>query len=206
MRIAPAFLALSLAAAPAMAQELERPSDWEVRFDRPASESDLYFVSMPPGWHITTGPSGILYNPAEVARGEFRVESEISLFPGERLEGFGVFLGGQNLETDNQKYLYFLIRKDGSYLIKDRAGSETHVIVPWTMHDAIVKQEGDEQAKNVLAVECGAAQVDFFVNGEKVNSVPRAETEVDGIVGLRVNHGLNIHVTSLSVEPTGTSG
>jgi hypothetical protein len=196
-----------LLAAPLAAQDLERPADWKVRFDRPASESDLYFVSMPPGWHVTTGPAAILYDPALSAEGNYRIESEIFLFPGDRTEGFGIFVGGADLEAEDQSYLYYLIRKDGRYLIKHRAGSETHVIVPWTGHDAIVKHEGgDERPKNVLAIECGPDQVDFFVNGQKVNSLPRAQMDLEGIVGLRVNHGLDIHVTSLTVNALGGSG
>jgi hypothetical protein len=200
MRLALVALVLGLVSAPALAQELERPADWKLRFDRPAPDSAVYFVSMPPGWHITTGPAGILYDPSVTAKDEYRVRSEIFLFPGERREGFGIFVGGENLESDSQSYLYFLIRKDGRYLIKHRAGSETHVIVPWTAHEAIVKHEGGEEtAKNELGIECGSEIVDFFVNGEKVNSLPRSQTNVDGIVGLRVNHSLNLHVTDLSV-------
>lgn len=201
MRLAPLFVALPLLTAPLSAQELERPPDWKVRFDRPAPDSAVYFVSMPPGWHITTGPAGILYDPSVTAKGEYRVRSEIFLFPGQRREGFGIFIGGENLDGVSQSYLYFLIRGDGRYLIKHRAGSETHVIVPWTAHEAIVKHEGGEEtAKNELAIECGAERVDFFVNGEQVSSLPRSEMDVDGLVGLRVNHGLNLHVADLAVE------
>jgi len=191
---------LPLLAAPLAAQDFQRPADWKVRFDRPAPDTAVYFVSMPPGWHITTGPAGILYNPKDIAQGEFRVEAEVFLFPGERREGFGVFVGGEDLDGADQAYLYFLIRKDGSYLIKRRAGNDTHVIVPWTVHDAIVKHDGGEgTAKNVLAVECTADQVHFFVNGQQVSSLARTEVDVDGIFGLRVNHQLDIHVASLEV-------
>jgi hypothetical protein len=204
MRLAPVCLALGLFAAPLAAQDPERPTDWKVRFDRPAPESEIYFVSMPPGWHITTGPAAILYDPSQVALGEYRVESEIFLFPGERREGFGVFIGGESLAEDNQSYLYFLIRKDGRFLIKHRAGSETHVIVPWTEHEAIVKHEGGEDtANNVLAIVCGADAVGFYVNDQRVAELPRAQMNVDGVVGLRVNHGLNVHVASLDVTGKG---
>ncbi len=186
------------------AQELPRPAEWKTRFDRPAPESALYFVTMEPGWHITTGPATIMYDPSRVARGEYRVRSEIFLFPGDRREGFGLFIGGENLEAENQSYLYFLIRKDGRFLIKHRAGSETHVLTPWTEHAAIVKHPGSqENVKNVLEIIAGAEQVDFLVNGEKVASLPRGQLNADGIVGLRVNHGLNLHVTDLSVERKG---
>jgi hypothetical protein len=192
-------LTLSLIAGPLVAQELERPSDWKVRYDRPSSDS-LYFVTMTPGWHITTGPAGIFYNPATTAAGEYRVSSEIYLFPGDRREGFGLFIGGNDLEGDNQSYLYFLIRKDGRFIIKQRNGAEAPTITAWTQHPAIVKQDGDGQAMNVLAIAVGDQKLGFYVNDQLVTSVPRAQLATDGVVGLRVNHALNVHVTSLTVE------
>ena len=196
------LMALLLLAPPAVAQELERPDEWKVRFDRAgASESDLYFVAMPPGWHVTSGPAGILYDPAQSAQGEFRLSAEIFLFPGERREGFGVFFGGQDLSGSDQAYTYFLIRKDGRFLVKTRSGAETAVVVPWTEHAAIVPHDGSEEtAKNVLEVGVGGDEVRFYVNGELVTSVPRSDLKCDGVVGLRVNHNLNLHVSSLTVE------
>lgn len=201
------LMALLLLAPAALAQEFERPADWKVRLDRSsASESDLYFVAMPPGWHITSGPAGILYDPERRATGAFRLSAEIYLFPGDRREGFGIFFGGRQLSGPDQTYTYFLIRKDGRYLVKTRHGSETQVVVPWTEHAAIVKHEGGEDpVKNVLAVEAGPEQVHFFVNGEKVTSVPRSEIDCDGVVGLRVNHRLDLHVSQLTVGPAGGS-
>ena len=202
MRTAPLTVFLILAASPLIAQQGgKRPEGWKTRFDRPAADSLLRFESMEPGWHITTGPSGILYDPSRTAEGNFRVESEISLFPSPPREAFGIFIGGENLEAQNQSYLYFLIRGDGSYLVKRRTGGDTQEVIPWTAHEAIVKQDGGKgTAKNVLAIEADDDEVRFFVNGEEVNSLPRSEVDVEGIVGLRVNHNLNVHVASLEVE------
>ena len=55
--------------------------------------------------------------------------------------------------------------------------------------------------KNVIAVEARGDRVRFFVNGSEVASVPRSELAVDGQVGLRVNHRLNLHVSRLEVTP-----
>lgn len=202
MRLASLFVFLFFAASPLVAQESgERPQGWKTRFDRAAPDSLLRFESMEPGWHITTGPSGILYDPSRTAEGNFRVESEISLFPGTLREAFGIFIGGENLEAQNQSYLYFLIRGDGQYLVKHRAGSETHELVPWTAHQAIMKHDGGEgTAKNVLAIEADSEQVRFLVNGQEVNSLPRSQIDAEGIVGLRINHNLDVHVTRLDVE------
>lgn len=206
MRLPLPLLALALVSATAAAQEFERPAEWMVRLDRSgASEADLYFVAMPPGWHITSGPAGILYDPSRAAAGAFRLTAETFLFPGDRPEGFGVFFGGRELSGPDQAYTYFLIRKDGRFLVKTRAGAETKVVVPWTAHTAIVPHEGGEEpVKNVLAVDVGPEEVHFSVNGERVTSVPRAELECDGVVGLRVNHALNVHVSSLTVTEAGS--
>lgn len=205
-------IAVLLSAAPLVAQEaqqqLERPEGWKVRFDRAEmTEADLEtFVSMPPGWHITTGrAAGIFYEPARTAAGRFTLRATIHLFdPGRRhREAYGVFFGGTELEGDGQRYSYFLIRDTGEFLVKRRSGSETETVVPWTASDAVVRFTGEETATNELAVECGAEEVHFYVNDEKVISVPRAALDTEGIVGLRVNHALNLHVSELEVAAAG---
>lgn len=184
------------------------PEGWVVRLDRPGSGQAPDFQDMPPGWHITTGPAGILYHPENTASGAFRVESETSLFdPGQRNEAYGVFFGGKNLDGDAQSYTYFLVRRDGSYLVKRRDGTETSEIQGWTKHEAVTSWEGrgedESAAKNTLAIEAGSEELVFFVNGQEVFRVAREGQHVDGIVGLRVNHGLNIHVSSLDITSTG---
>lgn len=184
----------------------ERPADWKVRFDNPnADMAALHFVTMAPGWHLTTGPAGILYNPENRAEGRYRLSSTVFLFdPGRRhREAYGVFFGGSDLDGANQAYSYFLIRDTGEFLVKTRRGASTETVVPWTASDAIMQYPGgDDQAKNVLAVECGTDSVEFYVNDRKVTSVPRSRLMTDGIVGLRVNHSLNLHVSELLVEPS----
>lgn len=208
MRVLRTLTMLVLAVAPALpAQEGERPAGWKVRFDRPgAPDSALFFVSMPPGWHITTGPAGIFYDPANAAQGRYRLEATVFLFdPGRRhREAYGVFFGGADLEGAEQAYAYFLIRDTGEFLVKLRRGAETETVVPWTASAAIARHPGgDQQARSALAVECGADAVDFYVNGEKVTSVPRGRIPTDGIYGLRVNHNLNLHVSALSARTLG---
>lgn len=208
MRTAFALISVVLLATlPANAQDLERPANWKVRFDRSGTpDTAVYFVTMPPGWHVTTGPAAILYDPAKTASGAFRITSEIFLFdPGRRhREAYGVLFGGQDLGGTEQSYTYFLIRDTGEFLVKRRDGSGTTTVRPWTASAAIMKHPGGEKnAKNVLSVEARGDAVDFFINGEKVVTVPRGEIRVDGVVGLRVNHSLNLHVTSLTVERLG---
>ncbi|MEX2468020.1 MAG: hypothetical protein WD995_14005 [Gemmatimonadota bacterium] len=198
-----------LMTAAASAQDFERPEDWKVRFDQPgATEAQLeMFVAMPPGWHVTSGPAGIYWDPAATASGTFRIEMEVYLFdPGQRREAFGLFVGGRDLEGPQQAYTYFLIRNGGQFIVKKRAGTDAPTIEPWTAHDAILSYADrgeDASVKNVLAVEANERTVRFLVNGQEVWEGDRQDLAIDGLYGFRVNHGLNLHISRLDVTPIG---
>ncbi|GMV06333.1 MAG: hypothetical protein AMXMBFR53_26090 [Gemmatimonadota bacterium] len=209
MRTLRALAALALFSSPLHAQDLQRPEGWLARFDREGStEADMeMWVTMPPGWHITTGPAGIFWLPGTEASGAFRVEMEVFLFdPQERREAFGVFFGGRDLQGDAQAYTYFLLRDGGQFIVKRRSGAETPTVVPWTEHGAIrsyADRGDDASVRNVLTVEAGRDSIRFLVNGEEVTTLPRDGLPVDGTVGIRVNHALNLHVSRLEVTPLG---
>ncbi len=185
------------------AQEFERPEGWLTRFDDPrATEEELEtFVAMPPGWHITSGPAAIYWHPDQATTGDFRVEMEVYLFdPGSRREAFGIFVGGHDLEGPTQRYGYFLIRNGGQFIVKRREGSEAPTVLPWTRHDAILTWDdrGDEvSVLNELVVEARGDTVHFVVNDEEVATLPRSDFAVDGTWGMRVNHGLELHISRL---------
>jgi len=209
--------ALSLAAfaGPAAAQDaeemppLEFPVGWEVRFDREGpGVDDLYLVSMPPGLHVTTGPAHIAWHPDSTASGDFRIESETFMFdPEGRREAFGFFVGGSDLHGPGQAYTYFLVRDGGEFLVKRRHGTETSVVQDWTAHSAVESWAGKSgnTAKNVLVLEAEGAQLRFFVNGEQVWTGARGDLAIDGHFGLRVNHGLDLHVTTIGRTEAGSS-
>ena len=202
--------ASSLAAPSLFAQDFERPDDWQVRFDEPgASEEQLeMFVSMPPGWHVTSGPAAIYWGPEMEASGEYRIEMEVFLFEpqGMMREAFGFFAGGRRLDGDDIEYTYFLIRDGGEFIVKRREGADAPTVLPWTGHEAILgwADRGDgATAKNILAAEADANEVRFFVNDAQVAALPRSEVAMDGTYGFRVNHMLNLHISRLEVTPLG---
>lgn len=208
MRRSPLVLAL-LVAAPLAAQTPSpaappRPGGWLVRYDRAGtSDTSLKIEQMGPGWHVTTTMrgAGVMWRPADMARGNFRVDAETHLFPTSsgHAEAYGLIVGGQNLQADNQRYLYFLVRADGMYLIKAREGATTRDVVPWTAHPGVNRQTGTESARENLAIEATADSVRFFVNNQQVHTLPRAGLQVEGQVGMRVNHASSVHITRVTV-------
>lgn len=198
------------AAASLEGQEL--PRGWEVRPDQGGHDhgggapEGLLFETMAPGWHITTGPAVILWQPTAVAEGDFRVEMEVHLFdPGNRREAFGIFMGGSDLHGDGQRYSYILLREGGQYLVKKRDGAETPTLVGWTGHPAIRswadRTDGGSTVLNHLVVEAAGDRVVVSVNGQEVATLDRNDLDTRGIVGMRVNHGLDLHVSRFEVTP-----
>lgn len=206
-----AFFALVLLALPARvsAQDQAPPEGWKIRTDRPDQDaSELYFVEMPPGFHVTSGPAAIYWHPDQTAAGSYRVEMEVFLFdPEGRREAFGLFMGGSDLEGPGQRYTYFLIRDGGEFLVKTREGEETGTVRNWTAHPAVLgyadREEGDVTTRNVLTADVGDEEVVFSINGDEVARVPREGLALDGVVGIRVNHRLNLHIARLEISRGG---
>jgi hypothetical protein len=192
-------------------KQLQRPADWVTRVDAGGAPAEpLYFVSMPPGWHITTGPGTILYNPAQTCSKRCHIEAEIYLFPGKAEGGYGVFLGGFNLEEEaGPNYDVFMLRWDGAHA---RGNWINGVRMPASafrpeMSQYVEKGLPDKPVKNVITIEVdevdGEPVAQFFVNGHRTyrehHRPPPGRSPYLGTVGLRVDAGVNIHVTRLDV-------
>ena len=211
----PLALAAILAAAPlaaqgdhsaahdrGMASAEGMPHGWLMRLDGANATPDMVsFSTMAPGWHVTTGrAAGIFWQPSMSAEGQYRLESTIHLMkPAAHPEAFGVFIGGRALQAEGQRYLYFLVRQNGQYLIKRRQGSTTESVVGWTAHEAIPSAAANGSTRYDLAIDVRAETVAFIVNGVTVHTLPKAGLATDGIAGLRINHMLDAHVASLEL-------
>ena len=177
------------------------PDGWKHRFDLPGMKLEHTRV-MRHGddLHITSGPPAIYYDPATTASGVYTVTATFThLAKGEHREGYGPFVGGVDLDGANQQYLYFLIRQDGRFLVKQRVGAQTKGLVDWTSHSAITPFGKDGRMTNALSIVVGADHVRFLVNGIEVARQPKAVV-ADGIVGLRINHQLDVLVANMQVK------
>lgn len=174
---------------------------WEARLDSGRADvNDLSFMSMGEGFHVTTGPHAIFWNPSNTGSGTYTLsatftQTKASSHPN----SFGLFFGGQELSGDGQRYTYFLIREDGQFLLKQRIGADTEDLTSgWAAHSAVNAIEGGRMT-NTLSVEVGASNVRFLSNGTELASVPKAGLSVDGIAGVRFSHQLDVHVADFTV-------
>ncbi|MCU0649735.1 MAG: hypothetical protein MUF00_17225 [Gemmatimonadaceae bacterium] len=208
-RIGPFILALA-GATPLAAQSLTAPNAWQWRTDQPARlvatgdsvgarRDAFWFVAMPPGFHLTMGPGGVLYHPEVTASGRFTVESEQFCFPetGTNTE-YGLALGGRRLDGAAE-WISFVLRGDGHAAVLRQTGTQAAPVRVWQPGSSVVARRADGAVRNVLRVVVGDTLVRFQVNGADVAQLPRRGLALEGIVGLRAGAGANLHVTSLDV-------
>lgn len=183
------------------------PDGWTVRLDdkdKATPPAATQFRSMGSGFHVTSGPAALYYRAADQATGSFGVSAGFGQRTAPKhAEAYGVFVGGRNLETPQQEYFYFLVRGDGKYYVAHRAGAEVHTIVPWTEHEAVNKQNPAGVVSNVVAFDVAADSVHLLANLKRVQSFARSELrgfQTDGQVGLRVNHGLDLHIGEFRIH------
>jgi hypothetical protein len=199
-----AMLSVSLSA--------QAPAGWSVRVDRSQSASDpdgtpnLKFMTMGKGFHVTGGPAGTFWNPANTASGNYTAKATFTLIkPSGHTNYYGLTIGGADLGGPAQSYIYFLIAQDGTFLVKHRAGDAVHDVKPSTPHAAIKKPDEKGTSTNVLEVRVGANDISYVVNGTVVHTTPKTgmTAKTDGLVGFRVNHLLDVHVEGFEVQKNG---
>jgi hypothetical protein len=177
------------------------PTGWKARLDDSAPIAGVKVMPMGGGLHFMTGPAGIYYRPSDKASGAYEARATFTqMEPAAHPEAYGIIIGGSGLEGAAQKYTYFLIRQDGKYLIKRRAGAETPTIADWTDSPSVRKADTSGKMSNTLAVDVGRDKVRFLVNGAEVTSTDTAKVDTDGVAGLRINHNLNVHVEGFAVK------
>ena len=188
---------LALAAAPLAAQGVDDPTHkvaggglaagWMGRTDRPADKlSDAKFVVMGTGYHITSGPAAIYWNPKDVTSGPFTASTTMTQTKAPmHPEAYGIIFAGSNLDKPDVSYAYFIVRGDGKFLVNHRAVDQVHKLIPWTDNAAVAKADANGKATNKLTVDATKADsIRFLVNGTQVAALPVSQL---GNGRLRVN-------------------
>jgi len=176
------------------------PDGWKVRFDDASAKPEQVVVDeKDKALTFTTGPAGIYYN-GNKAEGDYDFSATFSqLKPTAMLEAYGLFIAGQDLDKDTQRYTYFLIRQDGKYLIKTRTGAATKTIVDWTAAPSMKEPKG-VKTSNTLEIRATANSVQFVIDSKPVHAMTRDQVGPDGLAGVRVNHNLNVQISKFEIK------
>ena len=92
--------------------------------------------------------------------------------------------------------------QNGNYLVRHRAGEEVHDVQASTPHQAVRQPGADGQSTNALEVRVAGNTISYVVNGTVVHTTPKSgpTARTDGIVGVRINHLLDVQVDGFQVQ------
>jgi hypothetical protein len=178
-----------------------------MRVDRSTAASDpdaagsIKFVSSGAGFHATNPQAAVYWNPANVAMGTYTLKGTFTLMkPSGHTNYYGLVFGGSDLEGAQEKYLYFTVAQDGTWLIKRRDGEAASTIAQQAS-SAVKTPDSSGKSVNNLEVRVGGDKIDYVVNGTVVHSTPKSgpTAKTDGIYGIRINHLLEVQIDGLTV-------
>ncbi len=201
------LLASGLIGSPLAAQGPPVPPAWRWVTDQPATvvstpgatDTTFRFVTMAPGWHVTTGPGALLFDPRYFGEGAYTLESQIFHFPDSRNAEYGLFVGGNDLDGSAARYVAFVLRGDGSVAAWEYRGGSTRMLADWQPAAAVRPADGKQVVGNLLRLVVSGTEAVFKANGLDVLILPRGDLDLDGRFGFRVGAGNNLHASTLTV-------
>jgi hypothetical protein len=121
--------------------------------------------------------------------------------PSGHVNYYGLVFGGEELGAAKQRYIYFLVAQDGTLIIRQRTGENVQD-VHRAMHSAVRRPGADGMSTNALEVRVAGGQISYVVNGMVVHTTPKTglTAQTDGIVGVRINHVLDVQVDAFQVQ------
>jgi hypothetical protein len=190
---------------------------WTGRIDaneaaRGGKLEDAKLVPMGNGYHVVTGPAVAYWNPANKATGSYTVKATFNEAKFQNLNDhphpYGVFIGGNDLGTENQSYLYCAAYGTGNFIVRGFGPAAFQVNGRrGETNDAVHKAAAPGQpVTQEIAINVTPDKVECAINGTVVGSYPKADVvgtgklkSTDGIVGIRFGHNTEAHVTGFSL-------
>ena len=169
--------------------------------------ADSKFVEEGGALHLTIGPAATYWNPANTASGNYTVKATFKepKPSGNHPHPYGVFIGGNKLDSDDQSYLYCVAYSDGTFLVRGFSGT-TPVTVSKRQPHAAVNKAGADGVTNEVAWTVKGDRAECVINGTAVAGFDKSEIvgagkleSTDGIVGLRVSHNVDVVVSGFGV-------
>ena len=180
-----------------------------MRVDRSTSASDpdgpgaIRFVTMNSGFHATNPQAAVFWHQTHTAAGNYSLKGTFTLMkPSGHTNYYGLVFGGDDLGGPAQRYIYFMVAQDGTWLVKRRDGdAATKDLAGRTPSPAVKTPDASGKSTNALEVRVAADKIDYLVNGTVVHSMPKTgpTATADGLYGIRVNHLLEVHVDGFGV-------
>jgi hypothetical protein len=172
--------------------------------------NDSKFAPEGKGFRLMTGPAALYWSDSNAARGDFSVKATFT--EGKQTYNhphpFGVFIGGQNLDSGAPTALYCVAYRNGNYIVRGfNAGKRFDIVGKPVPHEAVKKAaSADAEVVQEVGWTVRGDSLACTVNGVAVWSGTRADVtgagklaSTDGITGTRVSHNSDAIVTGFAV-------
>ena len=145
---------------------------------------------------MTTGPAVTYWNPANRATGDYTVK-------------YGLFIGGNDMGTDQMTLVYCVTYGSGNALIRGFGRPSVFTLLPSRPNPAVHKADGRGQSVTQeiqWTVKNGGQRAECSINGTVVAGYNKEEIAVpgklkstDGVYGIRMTHNVEAIVTGFAM-------
>lgn len=185
---------------------------WTGKADGTQSINDAKLTKEGSALHVTTGPAAAFWNPADKASGNYTVKATFSEPKYMNLNNhphpYGLFIGGNDMGTDQQTYLYCAAYGNGTFIVRGFGPQAFQMGGRRPEENAAVhKAEGPGQpVTQEVAMSVKGDKVECAINGTTVASYDKSAVvgagklkSTDGVYGIRFAHNTEGTVTGLTV-------
>ena len=222
MRLVAAAVALSLALPTTLlAQDADRTvagggisvDGWKGKVDARAAKggktvNDSKFAKNGDKLDLKIGPAAIYWSDANMASGNYEVKASFTenAHKPNHPHSYGVFIGGSDLETDDQAFAYCIVYANGTYSAKYFHGANVVTVADRVASDAVNKADASGKATNEIGWRVRDGKASCVINGKEVQTWNSADLvgadklkSLDGTYGVRVSHNLDLTMTPLTL-------
>ena len=219
------FVGLLIASSGAAAQDVSRSVEgggikvagWQGKIDpgearRGAKLENAKLDKVGDNLHVTTGPAVAYWNPSNAATGNYTVKAT---FTEEKYMGlnnhphpYGLFIGGNDMGTDGQSYLYCTAYGDGRFIVRGFRGDSTFQLNGRGDANAAINKASGVGASvtQEIALSVKGDKIECAINGQVVGSYDKSTAmgehklkSTDGVYGIRFAHNTEAVVKGLAL-------
>ncbi len=170
------------------------------------------FVTMGPGFHVTTGPAITYWNSTDKMSGDYTVKATFSerefMALNSHPHPYGLVIAGNDMGTGNESYLYCAAYGNGNFIVRGFGPKPFQMNGPRPVaNEAVNKAEAKgKPVTQEIAMSVKGNMVSCAINGTVVASYAKSEVlgegklkTTDGMYGMRFGHNTDAHIAGLTV-------
>ena len=186
---------------------------WKGRIDRrPLGQgktiNDSKFASEGNNLRLSVGPAAFYYNPANTASGDYTVKATFKehKMTASHPHSYGIFIGGNDLESDTETLMYCIAYGNGTYSVKTFRGSAVQTLVNLEKTSALKQADATGASTNEVGWTVKGGKPSCVINGTTVKTFDKFDVvagdklkSLDGVYGIRVSHNVELTVSGFGM-------